>query len=120
MSRGVVVGAPETPINDAARTMTERRSRSLVVVEHSGKAVGILTGYDLLGAPAPRRRRGERGRAGARAHLDVRITRAIPERLPTVIDSPISSGCSLLRCPVAIDACALLEPRTELKRVVLN
>ena len=49
MSWGIVVCAPDTPIAPAARAMTERRSRSLVVVESSGNAVGVLTGHDLLG-----------------------------------------------------------------------
>jgi CBS domain-containing protein len=48
MSRGLVICRPETPLAAAARAMTERRSRSLVVMEASGRMVGLITGYDLL------------------------------------------------------------------------
>ncbi|MBL8045027.1 MAG: CBS domain-containing protein [Anaerolineales bacterium] len=48
MSRGFVVCRAETPLAAAARAMSERRSRSLVVVEASGRALGVVTGYDLL------------------------------------------------------------------------
>jgi CBS domain-containing protein len=50
MSRGFVVCRAETPLAAAARAMSERRSRSLVVVEASGRALGVVTGYDLLPA----------------------------------------------------------------------
>lgn len=48
MSHGFVVCRPETPLAAAARAMSERRSRSLVVVEATGRALGVVTGYDLL------------------------------------------------------------------------
>jgi CBS domain-containing protein len=48
MSRGIVVCLADTPIPAAARAMTERRSRSLVVVEPMGQPLGVVTGIDLL------------------------------------------------------------------------
>jgi CBS domain-containing protein len=48
MSRGIVVCLSDTPLNAVARAMTERRSRSVVVVEATGRPVGIVTGFDLL------------------------------------------------------------------------
>jgi CBS domain-containing protein len=48
MSHGIVTCRPETPLWSAARAMTERRSRSLVVVAADGRPLGIVTGRDLL------------------------------------------------------------------------
>jgi CBS domain-containing protein len=48
MSRGMVVCLSDTPLAAVARAMTERRSRSVVVVEANGQPVGIVTGFDLL------------------------------------------------------------------------
>lgn len=48
MSRGIVVCLADTPLNAVARAMTERRTRSVVVVETRGQPVGIVTGFDLL------------------------------------------------------------------------
>lgn len=48
MSRGIVVCLTDTPLTAVARAMTERRSRSVVVVEAQGQPVGIVTGFDLL------------------------------------------------------------------------
>jgi CBS domain-containing protein len=48
MSHGIVTCLPETSLTAAARAMTERRSRSLVVVDERGRAVGVITGNDLL------------------------------------------------------------------------
>jgi CBS domain-containing protein len=48
MSYAIVTCPPETPLAAAARAMTERRSRSVVVVDRAGRAVGVLTGNDLL------------------------------------------------------------------------
>jgi CBS domain-containing protein len=48
MSWGIVVCRADTPLPAAARAMTERHSRSLVVVEASGQTVGVVTGLDLL------------------------------------------------------------------------
>jgi CBS domain-containing protein len=53
MSRGIVVCAPDTPVSAAARAMTERRSRSIVVVDSSGRPVGVVTGFDLLALYQP-------------------------------------------------------------------
>lgn len=48
MSRGIVVCLTGTPLSAVARAMTERRSRSVVVVEANGQPVGLVTGFDLL------------------------------------------------------------------------
>jgi CBS domain-containing protein len=48
MSRGIVVCRVDTSLRAAARAMTERRSRSLVVVDEAGRLRGVVTGYDLL------------------------------------------------------------------------
>jgi CBS domain-containing protein len=48
MSRAIVTCLPDTSAEDAARAMTERRSRSIVVVDEHGRAVGVITGADLL------------------------------------------------------------------------
>jgi CBS domain-containing protein len=48
MSRGLVVCRADTPIGAAARAMTERRSRSIVVVEANGRPLGVVSGFDLL------------------------------------------------------------------------
>jgi CBS domain-containing protein len=53
MSRGIVTCLPDTPVAAAARAMTARRSRSLVVVDRIGRPVGVLTGYDLIGLYEP-------------------------------------------------------------------
>ncbi|HYM66257.1 MAG TPA: CBS domain-containing protein [Patescibacteria group bacterium] len=50
MSWGTVVCQVGTPLRSAARAMTDRRSRSLVVVDRDGRSVGVVTGYDLLPA----------------------------------------------------------------------
>jgi CBS domain-containing protein len=48
MSRGLVVCRADTTLGEAARAMTERRSRSVVVVDPYGKPLGVITGLDLL------------------------------------------------------------------------
>lgn len=48
MSRAIVTCPPGTSLQAAARAMTERRSRSIVVVDESGRATGVITGNDLL------------------------------------------------------------------------
>ncbi len=48
MSRGLVVCRADTPLGAAARAMTERRSRSIVVVAANGAPLGVVTGSDLL------------------------------------------------------------------------
>jgi predicted transcriptional regulator len=48
MSHGVVACREQTTVRLAARAMTERRSRSLVVVSPAGRPLGVVTGSDLL------------------------------------------------------------------------
>ena len=48
MSYAIVTCTPDTALAAAARAMTERRSRSIVVVDNEGQAVGVITGNDLL------------------------------------------------------------------------
>jgi CBS domain-containing protein len=48
MSRGIVTCLEDTPLAAAARAMTERRSRSIVVVNKQGRPLGVITGADLL------------------------------------------------------------------------
>lgn len=50
MSRGIVVCRRDTTLAQAARTMTERRSRSLVIVDPYGQARGVVSGWDVLSA----------------------------------------------------------------------
>jgi CBS domain-containing protein len=50
MSRALVVCRAETPVSAAARAMTERRSRALIVVDPNGRPLGVVTGFDLLPA----------------------------------------------------------------------
>jgi CBS domain-containing protein len=48
MSHGIVVCQRMTPLTAAARAMTERRSRSIVVLDAAGRPAGVVTGHDLL------------------------------------------------------------------------
>lgn len=48
MSYAIITCSPETSLQAAARAMTERRSRSIVAVDQHGRAVGVITGNDLL------------------------------------------------------------------------
>ncbi|HXV57369.1 MAG TPA: CBS domain-containing protein [Gaiellaceae bacterium] len=48
MSRGFVACRPDTTVAALARTMTERRSRSVVVLSPDGQALGVVTGQDLI------------------------------------------------------------------------
>jgi CBS domain-containing protein len=48
MSQAMVTCLPDTSIEAAAIAMTERRSRSIVVIDEQGNAVGVITGVDLL------------------------------------------------------------------------
>ena len=52
MSRAIVVALPGTRVPDLARGMSERRSRSVVVLDRRGRALGLVTGHDLLKADA--------------------------------------------------------------------
>lgn len=48
MSYAIVTCLSETPVQAAARAMTERRSCSIVVVDETGRAIGVIAGYDML------------------------------------------------------------------------
>lgn len=48
MSHAIVVCREDTPLTAAARAMSARRSRSLVVVDATGRHLGVVTGWDLL------------------------------------------------------------------------
>lgn len=48
MSRALVVCRQGTRLKAAARAMTERRSRSILVVDPAGRPRGVVTGWDLL------------------------------------------------------------------------
>jgi CBS domain-containing protein len=48
MSRAIVTCSPESSLEAASRAMTDRRSRSIVVVGEGGHAAGVITGNDLL------------------------------------------------------------------------
>jgi CBS domain-containing protein len=48
MSRGLVVCRAETPVPALARLMTERRTRSVVVVGPTGQPLGVVTGLDVM------------------------------------------------------------------------
>jgi CBS domain-containing protein len=48
MSYAIVTCAPETELAAAARAMTEHHSRSIIVIDEAGQAVGVITGNDLL------------------------------------------------------------------------
>jgi CBS domain-containing protein len=48
MSYAIVTCLPDASPEAIARAMTERHSRSVVVVDERGQAVGIITGSDLL------------------------------------------------------------------------
>jgi CBS domain-containing protein len=61
MSHAIVTCLPDTSLEAAARAMTQRRSRSIVVVDDNGLAIGVITGNDLLLLYAP----GERGKTVA-------------------------------------------------------
>jgi CBS domain-containing protein len=50
MSRAIVVAYGDTRVPDLARGMSERRSRSVVVLDQRGRARGVVTGHDLLEA----------------------------------------------------------------------
>lgn len=52
MSRAIVVALPDTRVPELARGMSERRSRSVVVLDRRGRALGVVTGHDLLEADA--------------------------------------------------------------------
>ena len=53
MSYAIVTCLPETPLGSAARAMVERHSRSIIVVDETGRAVGVITGHDVLSLYEP-------------------------------------------------------------------
>jgi len=53
MSYAIVTCLPDATPGSIARAMTERNSRSVVVVDEEGRAVGVITGTDLLSLYAP-------------------------------------------------------------------
>lgn len=48
MSRDLVVVHPETPLNDAIKTLAERRISGLPVVDQDNKLVGVISETDLM------------------------------------------------------------------------
>jgi CBS domain-containing protein len=48
MSGAIVTCTPETSLQAASRAMCERHSRSIIVIDDRGRAVGVITGNDLL------------------------------------------------------------------------
>jgi CBS domain-containing protein len=48
MSYAIVTCLPDATVDAIARAMTERKSRSVVVIDEEGRAVGVITGADLL------------------------------------------------------------------------
>ncbi len=48
MTHGIVACRAETSVAAAARAMSERRSREIVVVGRHGQPLGVVTGFDLL------------------------------------------------------------------------
>jgi CBS domain-containing protein len=48
MSHAIVTCPPDTSPEEIARAMKERNSRSVVVVDDEGRAIGVITGADLL------------------------------------------------------------------------
>jgi CBS domain-containing protein len=48
MSHAIVTCPPDTSPEAIARAMKERNSRSVVVIDEEGRAVGVITGADLL------------------------------------------------------------------------
>lgn len=48
MSHAILVCREETPMRDVARTMTEARYRSVLVLDRDGRPRGVVSGWDLL------------------------------------------------------------------------
>jgi crotonyl-CoA carboxylase/reductase len=48
MRRGLFTCAAETPLGEAAALLTEHRVHAVIVVDRTGKAVGLLSDFDLL------------------------------------------------------------------------
>lgn len=87
MSRGLVVCRAETPVSAAARAMTERRSRALIVVEPNGRPLGLVTGFDLLPAVLS----GE-GAAPVSAHMHAPVTIGPSATLRQALDTMLAHG----------------------------
>jgi CBS domain-containing protein len=49
VSRSPVSCGPDTPLREALASMHEKRTGSILVVDPQGRAVGILTRYDVIG-----------------------------------------------------------------------
>ena len=85
MSHAVLTCRPDAPLASAIRAMVERRTRSVLVVDH-GRAVGILTAGDLVRTfPSP----------------DSADTAA---SVATVMSTPIAATAPSATLPEAIDA----------------
>jgi CBS domain-containing protein len=76
MSHGIVVCREKTTAVEAARAMTERRTRSLVVVAPHGRPLGVVTSADLL--PFVERNAGE-----------TRVTELMHEPLTIPLDATL-------------------------------
>jgi CBS domain-containing protein len=63
MSHAIVTCPPDASPEAIARAMTQRRSRSVVVIDGGGSAIGVITGADLLSLYDPD------GKAGTAAEL---------------------------------------------------
>jgi CBS domain-containing protein len=48
MSHAILVCREETPVREVARTMTEARYRSVLVLDREGRPRGVVSGWDLL------------------------------------------------------------------------
>jgi CBS domain-containing protein len=48
MSHAILVCRTETPVREVARTMTEARYRSVLVLDREGRPRGVVSGWDLL------------------------------------------------------------------------
>jgi CBS domain-containing protein len=62
MSHAILVCREETPVREVARTMTEARYRSVLVLDREGRPRGVVSGWDLLACLD--------GGAGAEARAD--------------------------------------------------
>jgi CBS domain-containing protein len=56
MSYAIVTCLPDASPEAIARAMTERKSRSVVVIDEKGRAVGVITGADMLSLYEPAER----------------------------------------------------------------
>jgi CBS domain-containing protein len=82
MSWGYLACRPSTPVAGAARAMLERDSRSIVVVGHTGRPVGVVTGHDLLAALTD----GTEHRNAVSEFMNPPVTISPDARLPEAVD----------------------------------